>query len=110
MKKSKAPNHLTDEAKGLWQRLTDEYGIADSAGLAILKAGCEAWDRAKKAREAIDAQGMVIFDKFQQMKPHPLLAVERDSRAAFLAAMKHLNFDIEPLRDGPGRPPGGMKC
>jgi len=110
MKKSKAPIHLSDEAKGLWQRLTDEYGIEDSAGSAILKAGLEAWDRAKKAREAIDTQGMTIADKFGQLKPHPLLATERDSRAAFLAAMKALNFDVEPLRDGPGRPGGTMKC
>jgi len=104
--KPKAPGHLSKEAKSLWQQLTDEYGISDSAGLAILKTGLEAYDRAGSARQQIDSEGLSIFDKFGQQKAHPLIPVERDSRAAFLSAMKQLNFDVEPLRDKPGRSPG----
>jgi hypothetical protein len=35
-----------------------------------------------------------------------LLPVERDSRAQWLAALKALNLDLEPLHDKPGRPGG----
>jgi hypothetical protein len=45
-------------------------------------------------------------DRFDVMKPHPLLAAERDARSQFLQGLKSLNLDLEPLRDRPGRPPG----
>ena len=100
------PGHLTDESMVIWQELLSEYDLNDSAGLRILRVSLEAFDRAQAARQAIDAQGMTFSDKFGQPKPHPLLAIERDSRAAFLAGLKALNLDLEPLRDRPGRPSG----
>lgn len=107
MKNSKkAPKHLSGEAKKIWKDLLDEYGIEDIAGLKILHVALEAFDRAQAARAAIDKEGMTVTDKFKQVKPHPLLPIERDSRAAFLAGLKALQLDLEPLRDKPGRPEG----
>jgi P27 family predicted phage terminase small subunit len=108
MKSSKTgpPSHLTPEAKEIFKNLCDEYGISDEAGLKILRVSCEAFDRAQAARAAIDTAGMLLTDKYGQQKVNPLLACERDSRAAFLAGLKALNLDLEPLRDKPGRPPG----
>lgn len=106
MKKTDVPGHLSDEAKAIFNDLTAEYGIEDVAGLKILRVACEAFDRAQAAREAIDRDGMSIKDKFGQMKINPLLPVERDSRAAFLAGLKALCLDIEPLQARPGRPSG----
>lgn len=60
----------------------------------------------KLAAEQIESDGQTVKDRFDQDKPHPLLSVERDARAAMLAALKQLNLDLEPLRDGPGRPGG----
>ena len=102
----KAPSHLTAEAKKIWREILDEYDVNDAAGLRILRVALEAFDRAQAARATIDKDGMTIKDKFDQTKPHPLLSVERDSRAAFLAGLKALNLDLEPLRDRPGRPAG----
>jgi phage terminase small subunit len=101
-----APEHLTDESKVIWGEILEEYVIEDSAGLKILQTALEAYDRAQKARATIDEQGMIFYDKFNQKKPHPLLSTERDSRAAFLAGLKQLNLDLEPLRKTLGRPPG----
>jgi P27 family predicted phage terminase small subunit len=106
MKKRGCPGHLSKEAKLIWKELTKEYGIDDAGGLAILKTGLEAYDRTTGARLAIDKEGLTITDRFGASKPHPLLAAERDARGQWLAALKQLNLDIEPLRDGPGRPPG----
>jgi P27 family predicted phage terminase small subunit len=103
---SKPPAHLTKESKTIWREILSEYQIDDAAGYRILRTALEAFDRAQAAREAIDNQGMTIADKFGQIKPHPLLPIERDSRAAFLAGLKALNLDLEPLRDRPGRPEG----
>lgn len=103
----KAPSHLSKEAKVLWKKLCHEYSIEDAPALAILKKGLEAMDRADSARKAIDSDGLTIQDRNGQLKPHPLLPCERDSRAAFLHALKMLNFDLEPLNDRVGRPPRG---
>ena len=104
--KKEIPKHLSREAQKTWGALVEEYSIADAAGLKILRVALEAFDRAQAARATIDENGMTVIDKAGQVKPHPLLACERDSRAAFLAGLKALNLDLEPLRDGPGRPGG----
>lgn len=104
-KKNNIPKHLSAEAKKIWQKLSDEYDISDAAGFNILRTSLEAFDRAQAAREKIDKEGLTVKDKFKQLKPHPLLPIERDSRAAFLAGLKALNLDVEPLK-GIGRPPG----
>ena len=114
MKADSAPTHLSKPAQAWFRGLQNEYAILDSAGVALLTVAAESWDRARSAREAIDdAGGPICQDRFGQDRAHPAVAVERDSRAQLLAALKQLNLDIEPLRDGPGRPatesglPGG---
>ena len=105
MKNNSSPKHLSKEAKRIWRGVLAEYLLDDIAGLRILQAALEARDRAAAARKQIDLEGMTFKDKFEQVKPHPLLACERDSRAAFLAGIKALCLDLEPL-NRPGRPPG----
>jgi len=107
MKNSKkAPKHLSGEAAKIWKEILDEYSIDDAAGLRILRVALESFDRAQAARTAIDKDGLTVIDKAGQVKSHPLLPIERDSRAAFLAGLKALQLDLEPLRDRPGRPAG----
>jgi hypothetical protein len=83
-----------------------EYSIADPAGLLLLQAALEAFDRVRGAQKAIGEDGLLSRGSKRQPRAHPLLAVERDARAQMLAALKALNLDLEPLRDRPGRPPG----
>ena len=90
------PRHLSAESKRIFKALVTEYSIQDEAGLRILQAALEARDRATKARKQIDKDGMVLLDKFKQVRQHPLLANERDSRHAFLAGLRCLNLDLEP--------------
>ena len=99
------PSHLTKEAKTIWRTLVKEYGIVDSGGLEILRQGMEAFDRAEKCRVSIDKVGLVVKDRFGAVRPHPLIACERDARAAYLQALKQLNLDVQSLKDI-GRPPG----
>ena len=102
----RAPQHLSADARRWWRELQKEYAISDAAGLLLLQTACEAHDRMKSAAAAIARDGQTVLDRFDQAKPHPLLATERDARAAMMAALKQLNLDLEPLRDGPGRPGG----
>lgn len=103
----RAPVGLSSAAKRLWRGLVQEYALDDVAALAILTAGLEAYDRAASAKVLLDRDGPTVTDRWDQQKAHPAASVERDSRAAWMAALKQLNLDIEPLRDGPGRPGGG---
>ncbi|HEX2528533.1 MAG TPA: phage terminase small subunit P27 family [Geminicoccus sp.] len=100
------PKHLSAEAKRWWTKLSEEYSIQDDGGLLILQTAFEAFDRMRDAQQQIKKTGATFEDRFGQVKAHPLLATERDARGQFLAAVKQLNLDIEPLNDRPGRPPG----
>lgn len=102
----KPPQELSDEAQALWLRLVEEFVIEDAAGLAILDRACEAFTRMKQATRLLDAEGLVVLDRWKQPKPHPAVSIERDSRAAFLQGVKSLRLDLEPLNHGPGRPSG----
>jgi P27 family predicted phage terminase small subunit len=100
----KAPKNLSREGKNLWRRIQDEYGITDEAGLLILATALESFDRMRQAQDILSNEGMTTTDRFGQARAHPAATIERDSRAAMLGALKQLNLDLEPLRDGPGRP------
>lgn len=102
----KPPPGLSSAAGAWWERLLSEYDIADSAGLLLVETALQAFDRMHEARALIAKHGAVVADRFGQLRPNPATTVERDSRAAMLSALKALNLDIEPLRDGPGRPAG----
>lgn len=106
MKIPEAPDHLSDEARGWWSRIVAEYDVSDQGGMLLLQTALEAFDRMKAAARRIDVDGEAVVDRFDQVKPHPLLTAERDARSQMLAALKQLNLDLEPLRDAPGRPPG----
>jgi hypothetical protein len=60
--------------------------------ILLLQTGMEAFDRMKAAAAQIESDGQTIADGFGQ--------------AQLLAALKSLNLDLEPLRDGPGSPGG----
>lgn len=105
-KKNHPPRHLSPEARRCWREIVSEYGISDPGGFRILENGLPQYDRAEQIRKTIDEQGLTIVDRFGIPKANPLLAAERDACAGQLAALKALNLDLEPLRDGPGRSPG----
>ena len=66
----------------------------------------EVFDRMRSAQGQIAKDGTTSTDRFGQLKAHPLLPTERDSRAPMLQALKLLHFEIEPLKGKVGRPGG----
>ncbi len=102
----KSHKTLSPEAADWWSKIIDEFSIDDVAGLLLLQTALEAFDRMRQAQEIIKTDGAAIKDRFDQIKSHPQLTVERDSRAAMIQALKALNLDIEPLHAKPGRPGG----
>ena len=108
MKKSehKSPITLSVEASKWWGRLLDEYNIGDPAGQLLLLTLLESFDRMREAQRRIKKDGEIIKDRFNQLRAHPAITTERDARSQMLMALKGLNLDLEPIKDGPGRPLG----
>jgi hypothetical protein len=102
------PKHLSSASRRWFAMMVDDYQIEDSGGLAVLTLAARALDRAEAAKAIIDRDGMLVEDRFGCAKAHPACAVERDARAAMLAAIRNLHLDLQPNHDRPGRP-GGSK-
>jgi hypothetical protein len=98
------PRGLSAEAKRRWRALVLEYGVDDAAGIQILHTGLQSFDLAERAAATIAKDGPTFVDRFGQPRAHPLLPVLRDARAAYLQAIKQLNFDVEPANHKIGRP------
>jgi len=86
--------------------LIDEYGISDAGGLLYIQSFADAYTQELAAMDIVAVDGLTFLDRFNQIKSHPLCSIIRDARSQKLAALKHLNLDLEPLRDKPGRPGG----
>jgi P27 family predicted phage terminase small subunit len=100
----RAPKGLNSEARTLWKSIMSEFEITDSGGTAILRSACETLTALRKAESEVETAGMVFLDRYGKPRAHPLMPVVRDLRAQYLAALKMLNLDLEPLRDrAPGK-------
>lgn len=93
-----APRHLESATGAWWRHVIDEYDL-EQHHERLLTAACEAWDRMTQAREAVTAAGLTVVDRYGQVKPHPLLSVEKDSRIAFARLVRELDLDGEPGPD-----------
>jgi hypothetical protein len=100
------PKSLKKAGRTLWNDIQTQYGITDPGGLAHLVTVCRTEDDIQRMRDVVARDGDTITDSFGQKREHPLLAAIRGLEAVKRQALKSLNLDIEPLRDGPGRPGG----
>ena len=98
-KQAKPPKVLSTEAKAIWKKIAEAWQL-DDAGFIILQQGLEAFDRMRQAQGIIAAEGMVIKDRFDQLKQHPAFLCERDSRNAMMKAFKQLNVSDLPKNHG----------
>jgi P27 family predicted phage terminase small subunit len=100
----KAPDSLSSTAKKLWKEVVEEF-VLERHHLRLLEKALVQWGRAEKAREILDAEGLTVFDRFQQLRSHPLVAEERQSTLAYKNLMRELGLDVLPSETrGPRRP------
>lgn len=89
--KTSPPEHLGRTEADLFRQIQADYGIQDSAGIALLTAACEAAGTARQCREKIAVDGLLT----EAGRAHPLCAVQRDARNSFLACIRQLGLDTE---------------
>ena len=98
----RAPNHLQASTRRWFRYVVAEWGL-EPHHIRILTAACESWDRCCQAREVIDREGLTYLDRFKAPRARPEIGIERDSRLAFLRAVRELDLDVDPPTQ-PGRP------
>ena len=72
---------------------TDKQGIS---GLGL--------EAQQEAREVLQLEGKIFIDRFDQPKPRPEVAIQRDSAIGFARMLRELDLDISAPTDR-ARPP-----
>ncbi len=90
------PSHLSENSKKIWKSVVPSNARTSHRKVLIL-AALESLDRAEEARLIIAEEGMLLPAGERTIAHvHPLLKVERDSRALFAKLWNQLNLQYEP--------------
>ena len=89
-----APAHLRPETKAWWLHVHANWRLEQHHTRLLTMAG-EAWDRAGEAREILAKDGILLGGREGGSRPHPAIAIERDSRIAFARLIAQLSLDGE---------------
>jgi P27 family predicted phage terminase small subunit len=91
------PAHLSADMKDWWQHIGSTY-VLESHHWKLLQVCAESWDRLQQARQVLAAEGLTIGTGSGSRKAHPAIAIERDAKAQFIAALRTLDLDTEMLK------------
>lgn len=95
----KAPKSLREETRKWWKTIVSEF-VLESHHERLLTLACEAWDRSREAREALDAAGTLVFvDRHGGVKPRPEVGIEATARNAFSRLIRELGLDVMDPND-----------
>ena len=93
------PAHLHAAGATFFAHMVRDHGIVEAGALAVLTRAAECLDRIAAARQSIDKDGAIIRNQYDIAKAHPGLAVEKDARNAFYAAMRLLGIEMNAWGD-----------
>ena len=86
----KPPATLSKKSAKYFKQFIDDYEI-DEAAIEVLIRVCESIDRADEAAAGLKANGSLMSkDRFGVDRAHPLVAVERQARAAVIDGIRAL--------------------
>jgi phage terminase small subunit len=94
------PNHLQPETAAWWRDVVAEFAF-EQHQYRTLQCGAEAFDRKEQARQILAREGLSYTDDKGMIRARPEVAIERDSRNAYLRAMRELNLEhVKPPSNG----------
>ena len=96
-------SHLKPPTRRWFNQICAYYEL-ESHHQRILLVAAEQWDRATEAREAIAEHGLVVTDRYGQLKTNPAAETERSSRILFLRSVRELQLDVESPGEEYARP------
>ena len=86
--------HLAPATRAWFQQIATDFEL-ESHHLQVLLIASEMLDRAAAARESIQADGVLVKDRYGCLKSNPAVEIERSSRAMFLKSLRELGLDVE---------------
>lgn len=89
----KPPRHLSKAARKWWSGVIESYEVEEHM-IQTVTAAAEAWDRKEMARLILLKEGLTIPCR-DGAKTHPAVGIERDSRLAYLRAVRELCLSAE---------------
>jgi phage terminase small subunit len=98
-----AAKHLKPATRRWFDQIRADYELESHHEMLLLLAA-EAWDRHLDARQTLKEHGTSFTNKHWDIKPHPAILIERDSRNAFIRAVRELNLSEEGPAEA-ARPP-----
>jgi len=96
--KPPAPEGLPQESRDLWCGLRADLEAVNAGAataevdLVVLEQVLRARDRLQAVSQKLDADGVTVAGSKDQVRPHPLLSVERALRAEVVAGLKQLGL------------------
>jgi phage terminase small subunit len=87
------PAHLRPETAKWFAEVIRDFDL-ESHHVRVLTLAAESWDRCAEAREVLGREGLTYLDRFGAPRGRPEIAVERDSRLAFVRCLRELALDI----------------
>ena len=97
MSAPKAPDGLSTRARRLWRDVLAEYELS-AAELEVLRSALVALDRADQAAAVVDAEGVVVVDRYGSPKAHPATDIEARNRTIFARLVAQLGVKVTPER------------
>jgi P27 family predicted phage terminase small subunit len=99
----KPPKHLRTATKRWFRGVIQTFEL-EPHHILLLRAAAESWDRKEEAREQLAKDGLTFVDRLGNVRSHPAVQIERDSRQAFMRALRELSLDVDAPPEAP-RPP-----
>ncbi len=86
------PEGLSERSAKLWQAVVGPGTPIGRA--ALIESALRSLDRADQARSELERAGLSVTTEGGMVHLHPLLKIERDSRALFLSAWRSLRLQF----------------
>jgi hypothetical protein len=100
----RSPAGLAAPGRRLWRAVHAKYSLSGPE-VEVLAAACHFADRADAAAEVLKADGMTTADRYGTVRPHPMLAEERNARLSMARLLRQLGAVVPPsLNTGKARP------
>lgn len=98
------PSHLSPASQAWWRGVLQGWRLEEHH-VRVLTLAAEAYDRAQQAQELLRKDGLVIEGREGGIRPHPAVAIRRDSEISFARLLRELDLDVDPPTSGRSAPP-----
>jgi phage terminase small subunit len=90
----KPPDGLQKPGKRFWNQTLLAYLIEDPHHLRLLENACRCLDRAEQARTVIAKAGILIVNRFKELRENPACNTERQAMQVFRQTVRELGLDV----------------